>query len=196
MTQIDPLHPSRTALLNKWSKVRQFDHISPWTTHSELAWLAEMASRCDFVGEVGSYKGKSAKSLALGLERSSSPVKACYCIDRFQDGTQPDFERNLYEEMRLGLVQLFPIESGLGASALQGMGVQFDLFFIDADHLKADVIRDINLWTPLVKPGGMLCGHDCFPDDPNNGIHQALLETFPEYHLIIDSIWGVRVPSI
>lgn len=191
-TDIDILHPSKTALLNKWSKVNEFANISPWTTGGELAWLAELASRSNTFGEVGSYKGKSAKAIALGLLQGVGEI--CFCIDRFQDGTEQDFRRNLSKEMEDGWIRLLPVESELGAEALREKGVQFDAFFIDASHEKADVIRDINLWLPLMRPGGLLCGHDCFPDDPNNGIHQALLETFPEYHLIIDSIWGVRVP--
>ncbi len=36
-----------------------------------------------------------------------------------------------------------------------------DICFIDADHIYAGVKRDIELYLPKVKPGGILCGHDC-----------------------------------
>lgn len=36
-----------------------------------------------------------------------------------------------------------------------------DLCFIDADHIYDGVKRDIQLYLPKVRPGGILCGHDC-----------------------------------
>jgi hypothetical protein len=36
-----------------------------------------------------------------------------------------------------------------------------DILFIDADHRYSAVKRDIELSIPKVKPGGILCGHDC-----------------------------------
>jgi hypothetical protein len=36
-----------------------------------------------------------------------------------------------------------------------------DLLFIDGDHRYAGVRSDIALWTPKVRPGGIVCGHDC-----------------------------------
>ncbi len=35
-----------------------------------------------------------------------------------------------------------------------------DLLFIDADHYAESVYEDCYLWTPLVRPGGLICGHD------------------------------------
>ena len=36
----------------------------------------------------------------------------------------------------------------------------FDLVFIDANHSYDYVKKDINIWLPLVKPNGVICGHD------------------------------------
>lgn len=36
-----------------------------------------------------------------------------------------------------------------------------DVVFLDADHRYANVKQDIANWITRVKPGGVLCGHDC-----------------------------------
>jgi len=36
-----------------------------------------------------------------------------------------------------------------------------DFVFIDADHSQRAVEADIDAWKPKLKPGGVLCGHDC-----------------------------------
>lgn len=35
-----------------------------------------------------------------------------------------------------------------------------DLVYLDGDHRYRKVAEDIRVWWPLVKPGGLLCGHD------------------------------------
>jgi len=36
-----------------------------------------------------------------------------------------------------------------------------DLVFLDASHHYPDVVRDIKVWYPKIRKGGILCGHDC-----------------------------------
>jgi len=36
----------------------------------------------------------------------------------------------------------------------------FDFVFIDAGHQYPEVLSDIQVWTPKVKHGGVVCGHD------------------------------------
>lgn len=42
----------------------------------------------------------------------------------------------------------------------------FDLVFLDADHSEIGVTRDIEAWSPMVKPDGWLGGHDYANPDP------------------------------
>jgi predicted O-methyltransferase YrrM len=52
------------------------------------------------------------------------------------------------------------VSSSTGASPLIA-DAAFDLIFIDADHSYAAVQEDVAAWRSKVKPGGLLCGHDC-----------------------------------
>lgn len=61
-----------------------------------------------------------------------------------------------------------------------------DFVFIDADHEYESVVRDILAWTPKVKPGGMVSGHDIhFP-----GVLKAINELIPNWKQAgIDHVW-------
>ncbi len=50
-----------------------------------------------------------------------------------------------------------------------------DLVFIDGDHSYDQVCRDIRAWTPHLKEGGILCGHD-YGFDKYPGVKQAFDE--------------------
>lgn len=52
----------------------------------------------------------------------------------------------------------------------------FDFVFIDATHTYAALKNDIERWLPLVRPGGLLCGHDFHPHFDNGGIIRAVNE--------------------
>lgn len=78
----------------------------------------------------------------------------------------------------------------------------FDAVYLDADHSYSAVVADIEAWLPLVRSGGILCGHD-FLEEPDGwfrqmdpvhayptqesagpdswpcGVHRAVYEKFP-----------------
>ncbi|NEI52711.1 hypothetical protein GR217_34395 [Rhizobium leguminosarum] len=61
--------------------------------------------------------------------------------------------------------------------------------FIDADHSEAGCRRDIELWRPKLKPGGMLAGHDI--DWPT--VKAAVSDMVPGYQVAQDNVWWTRV---
>jgi len=69
----------------------------------------------------------------------------------------------------------------------------FDLVFIDAEHTYDALKKDINLWWPLLRSGGIICGHDYhgkygarYP-----GVKQAVDEIFGEENIecLPDCVW-------
>jgi predicted O-methyltransferase YrrM len=60
-----------------------------------------------------------------------------------------------------------------------------DMVFIDGSHDFCDVARDIQLATPLLAPGGLLCGHDRF----RPGVHSAIDELVSDWKEGPGSLW-------
>ena len=54
--------------------------------------------------------------------------------------------------------------------------------FIDASHAYSDVIIDIESWFPVVRPGGIIAGHDYYNRWP--GVIKAVDEFFPVEQLV------------
>jgi hypothetical protein len=70
-----------------------------------------------------------------------------------------------------------------------------DFVFIDADHSYEACRADILAWTPKVKAGGLICGHDYEnPGWPDWGVKRAVLELFGEPELGKNFTWFVRKP--
>jgi hypothetical protein len=89
----------------------------------------------------------------------------------------------------------------------------FDLVFIDGDHRYESVLSDLRRYAPLVRTGGILCGHDCegrisdydqafldagkevdYFETVHCGVVLAVGSTFKDYS-INHGIWSVRAKA-
>ena len=61
----------------------------------------------------------------------------------------------------------------------------FDFIFVDASHAYADVKKDIELWSPKVRKGGLISGHDINMES----VQQAVNETVGKHRTTIDNVW-------
>lgn len=65
-----------------------------------------------------------------------------------------------------------------------------DFVFVDASHDYESVKKDLEAWTPKVKPGGVMCGHDIHSE----GVKSAVEEKFGSYEEPkIDQVWFVQL---
>jgi len=71
----------------------------------------------------------------------------------------------------------------------------FDFVFLDGNHTFEAVDADIKAWLPLVKPGGILAGHDY--NKRHWGLKKAVCQNFgvDGFETLRGSIWLVRVPD-
>jgi hypothetical protein len=95
------------------------------------------------------------------------------------------FQINLYDHIKVGKVIPKPCKF----EDFKGTELA-DFIFIDGDHSYGSVKHDINKAVSLIKPGGVICGHDYHW----RGVKEAVDEMFlKEYTKTVDSIWWVRV---
>ena len=67
-----------------------------------------------------------------------------------------------------------------------------DLLFVDADHTYSAALRDLKLYSPMVRPGGVVAGHDYADGTWFKGVVRAVHETLPEgktLHLAPDGVF-------
>lgn len=206
-----------------------------------LKGLVEMVSRPGMKAlEIGSWMGFSTIQLSSVIRPQGGRL---YCVDLwgghvpyFESGTRQRrevisqgrlerraalfdifslFRKNIFRAQVSSCV--FPLVMD-SHSALEVMGEKmFDFIFIDGDHRYTPVLKDIRLALGKLRPGGILCGHDCeclagdltgeFLDRhcetdyvhgsiyKGRGVHcgviKAVSESFKDFNLEND-IWWVR----
>lgn len=135
--------------------------------------------------EVGTWKGGSAIQMGSLLDLAGSKAKI-YCIDTWLGAAEfwtgelaRTPERNLL--LKNGYPQIYyqflsnvvhnglqdyiipiPVPSSIGAKILKAQGVKADLIYIDGSHEYEDVIADLNSYSELLNPGGIMFGDDYY----------------------------------
>jgi hypothetical protein len=71
------------------------------------------------------------------------------------------------------------------------VGRQVDLVYVDADHHYLPVLSDIKCWTPLIRPGGIIAGHDYGPKYV--GVRKAVDESFGDSIELDENVWIKRL---
>lgn len=155
-----------------------------------LCYLQEL--RGDVV-EVGCWQGYSTSFLATAARdshngmlhaidhfRGNAGKEQFYVVDRTDlSDLREGFESNL---RRLGVwdsVHLLDMPNEEAVRHLEGVGVR--MLFIDADHSKAGVEKDIRLFFPLVSPGGLVVFDDFSAHFP--GLVEAVDRLIKTQHL-------------
>jgi SAM-dependent methyltransferase len=179
------------------------------TPHADLDALADLAREASRstrhlpprMLEVGSWAGRTALALNQG-----APESALYCVDTWQ-GTATDVTGAKCQEwgpdfvygcfcLNMGWKLLRQVVPLRGTSRFWATHLPFnkglDLVFLDGDHDYRAVKDDIALWTPHLRPGGILCGHDLTDDFP--GVRRAVEESGP-YERAGACLWFRRMPG-
>lgn len=125
-------------------------NISGFMGEQELLQLETWAKEVPANGvivEVGSHLGLSASAWA-----EADPSVTIYCIDYF-----PELEQFKQNTERWS--NIIPIR-GQSPNAINYPGDAIDIFYLDAAHRNPSDWLNIEYFLPLIKKGGLFCGHD------------------------------------
>ena len=143
-----------------------------WFTYLRL--YKEMVSRfptgSTFV-ELGAYKGKSISFLTVEVINSKKDINI-FCVDSWDnkvfsdagwgeglgDAAYNTFIKNI-EPVK---DKINYIKSVSWKASEQFEDKSVDFVFVDASHDYEDVVKDLEMWIPKIKDGGVLAGHDYF----------------------------------
>lgn len=157
-----------------------------WMPVPDLTYLAEIASKSQTIVEIGSWKGRSTLAFACNTPGT------VYAVDTWKGTEQQGTELSqheegwLLEEFKLntaGLDNIVICEGPSVEMAKVYAGPEIDVVFIDGYHTYEGVRDDILSWSPMLRPGGILCGHDYVPPYWE-GLLRAVREFVPKFRVV------------
>jgi predicted O-methyltransferase YrrM len=174
------------ALVSKWQHVIDAtDFCFTWTEPHTLAYLAELASISQTIIECGTYMGRTALMMM-----TANPRLQLYCVDNFQVAGTFDCATYFLREFG-NRVHFIVGDSAQAEPGLQTLKGNVDAVFVDDGHATEDVKRDIRVFLPLLRPGGVLCGHDF--DVPHNDVAQGVIASLgDDYTIAVPRLWEHR----
>jgi predicted O-methyltransferase YrrM len=114
------------------------------------------------IGELGCFKGQSTQVLAEWLGDKGTLI----AVDWFkgsEGAVEPDINGSISVDFwdKMGAYRNFKFYQMESGEAAKQIGDEtFDWFWIDGDHRYHCIKRDLELWYPKVKYGGIFAGHD------------------------------------
>lgn len=190
--------------------------VPGWMSDAELQWLAERAAIRSTIIEIGSWKGRSTRALAdnIATHLDGGPDAhdaRVFAVDHWQgqlfapdagpsvevrergsDAVFNEFIDFTHDLINEGRLRVLKGPSNHGAKTLKAYGVRADMVFIDGDHQYAGCKADILAYRELLKPGGLLCGHDYNGLEIHKGVKQSVDELFPGAEKFC-TIWWIKL---
>ena len=128
--------------------------------------------------ELGVLKGKYSEILKNNLpDLDLTGVDIWKLYGEYADYEANDIENNIYNQaVARSLKCNFKIIRDWSVEASkQFEDGSLDFIYIDANHDFAHITEDLNTWSPKVKKGGIISGHDFFPSDESRyGVFYAV----------------------
>ena len=175
--------------------------IQGWMSNGEMNWLAERAGTCDLIIEIGAFMGRSTRImgthvrgkvitiddfLVRNIIRSDRLVRYAWRgISMDKDWLYRKCRRNLADLIEQGKVEIMRKTSEQAVLTLRELSGKVDMVFIDGDHNCEAVKKDIINYKPLIRTGGILCGHDFAKE-----VKRAVVELLPSAKRVAGSIWA------
>lgn len=146
--------------------------------------------------EVGSFMGLSSILMANALIASGNTGGRIICVDTWQGSVEHQEmeviqENRLFETFQENIRNanvshiIRPIRKPSVEAAKEFSDASLDRIYIDGDHSFEGCYTDLEAWYPKLKPGGLLFGHDCAPnEDVRRAVLQFATERGLDVHII------------
>jgi predicted O-methyltransferase YrrM len=182
--------------------------IPGYMAEKELLWLAAQAARAPVIVEIGSWKGRSTRALgdhALGTvfavdhwkgqlrDPAAAPTREIQVRCK-GDGQmiRREFDENLADLIKVRKVVPVDWNSQDGLPpTLVPFREKVDFLFIDGDHSYVGCRSDIETYGPLLRPGGILSGHDYNTQPRHAGVRRIVDELYASRTQFCKTIWWV-----
>jgi predicted O-methyltransferase YrrM len=164
--------------------------IPTWTEPATLDYCRDIAQGSDFMVESGTYMGASARAML-----ARNPHLHLWCVDKFMVfGTEKVTRMFLSRWITGGQCEIIVGDMDNAGEMLAHMRGKIDAIWVDDGHAEEDVRRDIRNALPLLRPGGILFGHDF--DVPNNDVARGVLSMLPAAEIThpVHRVWQWRKP--
>lgn len=180
--------------------VKAVTNIPGWLWPREMGALYRQTMHSKLHVEIGTFCGKSLYVTAAAMNGGKIIAVDPLSTNQFsvQAELVPDNEWN--KEVLKSTVQAihrnfetkvewWEMTSITAIRQAYEYGFTFDSCFIDGNHNRAECEADIVGWSPLIKPGGRVLGHDYYPN--NMGVIAAVNSVFGDSFSILPEtrIW-------
>jgi len=154
--------------------------IEGWCSERKALWLADLitSNRCLAVLEIGIYGGRSLIPMAMAVQSLGAGGKV-HGVEAWSNSVAVATETNAENDAWWQTVDLNAIRKGFFRSVTRnevadtvvvlemssdeafatisttGLG-PFDLVHVDGSHSEVQALRDVEMWSGLVRPGGIL----------------------------------------
>ena len=169
--------------------IEQCYQVPGQTWPVELGWLYDTISKSKIHAEIGTYCGRSLLASCAGMRPFSEVVsvdnESQWPNRKWVNQVQAATIALLPSNISINSLRMHSVDAALECHRLK---MKFDSIFIDGDHNYAECKADIYAWRELLKPGGLICGHDYWAKDV--GVMDAVNEVFEGRHSVVS---GTRI---
>ena len=146
-----------------WRLFEEFGEFRPIQRPSEFAQLLAIVRSCDAVRlcEIGTASGGMLCSLARAARRDATLVAVDCEYSPERRAAFPRFRRH---GQTVVCIEGSSQSPDTHARVRRALGGALDVLLIDGDHSYQGVRSDFELYTPLVRPGGLIILHDIVQD--------------------------------
>eukprot|EP00747_Dinoflagellata_sp_TGD_P179467 gnl/TRDRNA2_/TRDRNA2_30317_c0_seq1.p1 gnl/TRDRNA2_/TRDRNA2_30317_c0~~gnl/TRDRNA2_/TRDRNA2_30317_c0_seq1.p1 ORF type:complete len:542 (-),score=83.02 gnl/TRDRNA2_/TRDRNA2_30317_c0_seq1:181-1806(-) len=179
-----------------------FDPICCQRMHVLLHLLQGVQRGAPAMLEIGVHRGRTSQFLLEALPSLQWIGVDAYAEDVYGDRGDALFAKVSEQFSAFGSrAHLVRESSKIAWNISNGpvLGVEpgsLDLLFVDGDHARSTTRADLEAWSRLVRPGGIVAGHDIF-NPVTDGVTEAVLELLGEIdvplHFATDhTFWWIR----